>query len=181
MLLEGTMDLIIIIIIIPWLLFVDLVWAILWHMPGKCNGTSKLAPFLCAVPLLLPRWTLPTRSCPLVRLSDVRTIMIVYSLLLNIMQERCCWTYVLSCQSGTALHVRWTASHSMSFCSMSSGAVSVCNQIAHSEGNVTNSFLLNLKAMSFISCGMLLFVKTVYCRRPDMFCHTETYVTHIGI
>jgi len=61
---------------------------------------------------------------------------------------------------------------------MSSGTVSVCNQIAHSEGNVTTSFLSSLKVMSLINRGMLLFVKTVYCRSPD---NTETYVTNIGI
>lgn len=146
---------------LPWLSFVDLVWPKLWHMPGKCNGTSKLATFLCTISLLLPRWTLPTHSCPLVHLPDMWTIMIVYSVLFNVMQECCCWTYVLSCQSGTALHVMWTASHSMSFCNMSSGAVNVCNQIAHSEGIVTTSFLSSLRVMSFISHGMLLFVKTV--------------------
>ena len=154
-------------------------WTKLWYMPGECNGASKLAPYLCIIPFLFPRWMLPTHSCPLVHLSDARTIMIVYSVLLNVMQECCCWTYVLSCQSGTALLVLWTASHSMSFCSMSCGAVSVCNQIAHSEGNVTTSFLSSSKVMSFISHGMLLFVKTVYCRSLDILCHTEN-ITHIG-
>ena len=28
---------------LPWISFVDVVWAKLWHMPDKCNGTSKLA------------------------------------------------------------------------------------------------------------------------------------------
>jgi len=140
---------------LSWLSFVDVEWTKSWHVPLAPQNL----PFLCTVPLLLLRWTLQTHLCPLVHLCDMRTIMIVYSVLLNVMQDCRRWTYVLSCQRGTALHVMWTASHSMSFCSMPSGAVSVCNQIAQCDEDVTTSFLSSLKVPSFISCGMLLSYK----------------------
>jgi hypothetical protein len=61
---------------------------------------------------------------------------------------------------------------------LSAGAVSVSNQIAHSGGNVTTSFLSSLKVMNFISRGMLRFCKKLFIVEAQTYSVIQKLMLH---